>query len=263
MPRVRINRTAGARQGVSYVGVSQKSKDDGVRSARARRAKKKLLGEARALSAEPIDWKAAGERLHRLHERWRMAGFAGEEHDQRLWKQFKKAGDHYRRLREAHYAEIKRISKANAQAKEQLIAEAESLSSVSDYTLAKQRLSDLMTRWRGAGHAGGLEDPLWEDFVAARQASYDATQEDRRSLQAAYVRRVEERIQRHREVIGKLRSLRRELTLRRGKVMPGWVGTEMIEEFDERIEGIDEALAEREEWLEQDNSKLEKARARH
>jgi hypothetical protein len=111
MPRVRINRTAGARQGISYVGVSQKSKDDGVRSARARRAKKKLLREAQALSVEPIDWKASSERLHRLQERWRMAGFAGEEHDQRLWKQFKKAGDQFRRLREAHYAEVKRIGK--------------------------------------------------------------------------------------------------------------------------------------------------------
>jgi hypothetical protein len=111
MPRVHINRTAGARQGISYVGVSQKSKDDGVRSARARRAKKKLLREAQALSGEPAGWKAANERLRRLHERWRMAGFAGEEHDQRLWKQFKKASDQYRRLREAHYAEVKRISR--------------------------------------------------------------------------------------------------------------------------------------------------------
>jgi hypothetical protein len=113
MPRVRINRTAGARQGISYVGVSQKSKDDGVRSARARRAKRKLLREAQALSAGngPAGWKAAGERLHRLQERWRMAGFAGEEHDERLWKQFKKAGDQFRCLREAHYAEVKRIGK--------------------------------------------------------------------------------------------------------------------------------------------------------
>jgi hypothetical protein len=46
-----------------------------------------------------------------LHERWRMTGFAGEEHDQRLWKQFKKAGDQFRRLREAHYAEVKRNNK--------------------------------------------------------------------------------------------------------------------------------------------------------
>jgi hypothetical protein len=113
MPRVRINRTAGARQGISYVGVSQKSKDDGVRSARARRAKRKLLREAQALSASngPVDWNASSERLHRLQERWRLAGFAGEEHDERLWKQFKKAGDQFRRLREAHYAEVKRLSK--------------------------------------------------------------------------------------------------------------------------------------------------------
>jgi hypothetical protein len=113
MPRVRINRTAGARQGISYVGVSQKSKDDGVRSARARRAKRKLLREAQALSASngPAGWNASSERLHRLQERWRLAGFAGEEHDERLWKQFKKAGDQFRRLREAHYAEVKRLSK--------------------------------------------------------------------------------------------------------------------------------------------------------
>lgn len=66
---------------------------------------------------------------------------------------------------------------------------------------------------------------------------YEATEEDRRSLQSEYLKRVEERIHHHREVIGKLRSLRRELTLRRQSVMPGWVGMEMMEEFDERSKG--------------------------
>ena len=63
-------------------------------------------------------------------------------------------------------------------------------------------------------------------FVNARQAMYAATEEDRLSRHSEYIQRVLARIQRHREVIGKLRALRRELMLRRRKIMPGWVGIE-------------------------------------
>ena len=52
---------------------------------------------------------------------------------------------------------------------------------------------------------------------------YDATElNSRLSLQSEYVQRVATRIQHHREVMGKLRSLRREFTLRRQQVTPGW-----------------------------------------
>jgi hypothetical protein len=76
------------------------------------------------------------------------------------------------------------------------------------------------------------------------------------------VQRVAERIQRHREILGKSRSLRRELTIRRQHVIPGWVGMEMVEEFDERIADIDASMALREQWLEQDVEKLNKAQNR-
>jgi hypothetical protein len=91
---------------------------------------------------------------------------------------------------------------------------------------------------------------------------YDATAQDRASLQSEYVQRVATRIQHHREVIGKLRSLSRELTIRRQGVVPGWVGIEMVEEFDERIADLEESLAARKEWLEQDIGKLDRAQAR-
>jgi hypothetical protein len=103
---------------------------------------------------------------------------------------------------------------------------------------------------------------MWERFTAARQAMYDATAQDRRSLQSEYVQRVADRIQRHREVLGKARSLRRELTMRRQHVIPGWVGIEMVEEFDERIADIEESMTLREQWLEQDMRKLDEAQTR-
>jgi predicted DNA-binding transcriptional regulator len=63
-------------------------------------------------------------------------------------------------------------------------------------------------------------------------------------------------------VIGKLRSLSRGLTIRRQGVTPGWVGLEMAEECDERIADVEESMAARVEWLEQDVERLNQAQSR-
>jgi len=263
MPRLHLNRTAGARRGMTYVGVSERSFDDGAErhQRRAQRQKKNLIRQAKLL-AKSEDWRATGQELAGLQKRWKAAGSAGREHDDELWARFRAPVDEFRGRRKRHFDELNRLAKARAQTKQQLIAEAERLSETADYKLASGQFKDLMVRWRETGHAGNLESGLWERFTAARQAMYDATASDRRSLQSEYVQRVATRIQRHREVIGKLRSLRRELTIRRQGVIPGWVGMEMLEEFDERIAGVEESLAAREEWLEQDTEKLNQAQAR-
>jgi hypothetical protein len=261
MPHVRLKNTYGARPKMSYLGVAEQPFGDLGRSARVRRVKRKLILEAQALTraGESTDWKAASQRMHQLHERWKRAGSAGEEYDDKLWKRFKKAGAEFRSLRDAHYAELERRRRERVGLKESLLSEARELSSVSDFDTAKGRLTDFMHRWREIGHTGSGEGRLWEQFVAARQAMYDATAEDRNRRQADYVQRVHERIHHHREVIGKLRSQRRELMLRRRAVVPGWVGIEMTEEFDQRIEDIDRYLGERQHWVEEDEGRLAKA----
>jgi Domain of Unknown Function (DUF349) len=258
MPRLHLSRTAGARPGVTYVGASQSSTDGLERAQKRARQQKKTLIRRANLIAQSTDWKGSGEQLGGLYQRWRAAGSAGP-HEEKLWKSFKAATDEFHRRRSEHFAEIHRLVKIRATAKEQLIAEAEELSSISDYRIANAQFSKLMTRWRETGSAGSHEEGLWERFAAARQAMYDATEEDRRSLQAEYAQRVATRIQHHQEVFGKLRSLRRELTLRRQGVIPGWVGAEMVEEFDERIAGLDKSISEREGWMEQDVHKLDAA----
>jgi hypothetical protein len=263
MPQVRLNRTAGARRGISYVGISERSfSDDHERKQRRALNKKKGLIRRAKLLASSEDWKVAGQELAELHKRWKKVGSAGREHDEKLWLAFRAPTIEFRKRRRRHFAELNRLAKQKASAKQTLIAEAEKLSSISDYRQASGQFKDLMSRWRQAGHAGNLESGLWERFSAARQAMYDATTHDRLSLQSEYVQRVALRIQRHREILGKARSLRRELTMRRQQVIPGWVGIEMVEEFDERIADIDESMAMREEWLEQDLAKLNQAQDR-
>ena len=211
MPKVHLNRTGGARRGMTYVGISQRSISDDRerREKRALRQKKNIVRDAKLL-ARSEDWRAAGEQFAVLFRRWKAAGSAGRAHDDKLWKTFKAAADQFHERRAKHFAELDRIAKAKATAKQKLIAEAEKLSSISDYEIARGQLSDIMVRWRETGHAGRHENELWTQFVNARQAMYNATAEDRRGRQSEYVQRVEERIVGHREMIAKLRAQRRE-----------------------------------------------------
>lgn len=247
---------------MTYVGISQRSTSDDHerREKRALRQKKNIVRDAKSL-AQSDDWKATGEQFAALHRRWKAAGSAGRTYDEKLWKSFKAASDQFHQRRTGHFAELARIAQSKATAKQKLIAEAEKLSSISDSEVANGQFSDIMVRWRETGHAGRHENELWTQFVAARQAMYDATAEDRRGRQSEYVQRVEERIRRHREVIGKLRAQRRELTIRRRGLMPGWVGQEMAEELDSRAHEIDGYLVERQRWLDDDTGRVSRAMA--
>jgi hypothetical protein len=245
---------------MTYVGISQRSSsDDRERlQKRALRQKKNIVRSAKLL-AQSEDWRVTGEEFAVLFRRWKAAGSAGRAYDEKLWKSFKAAADQFHQRRTKHFAELARIAQTKATAKQKLIAEAEKLSSISDYEIAKGQFSDIMVRWRETGHAGPHENELWEKFVTARQAMYNATAEDRRGRQSEYVQRVEARIIGHREMIGKLKSQRRELALRRRGLMPGWVGAEMAEEFDSRVQEIDAYIIERQRWLDEDTERVARA----
>ncbi|MGH2831801.1 MAG: DUF349 domain-containing protein [Solirubrobacteraceae bacterium] len=249
MPRVRVNRTAGARREVTYLGVSQQGALEGNERAakRARREKRALIREAQRISqpAGDTDWKVASERIRRLQARWKVIPSAGREHDERLYKRFKKVCEHFRRQRREHLAALTQSHRASAAVKEQLIAEVQSLSTITDEQSAKHQFSELMARWRAAGSAGGREAGLTDRLRWARQA---IGEED----QSSHARRAEERIAPQRQAVERLRALRRELHLRRQQVKPGWLGGQTIEELDRRMGEIDEDIAAREVWLAED-----------
>ena len=85
MPKVRLNRTAGARRGMTYVGISQRSTSEGRerREKRALRQKKNIVRDAKLL-ARSEDWRAAGEEFAVLFRRWKAAGSAGRAYDEKL-----------------------------------------------------------------------------------------------------------------------------------------------------------------------------------
>ncbi len=115
VPKVRLNRTGGAR-GMTYVGVSQRSASEGRErlERRARRQKKGIVRDAKLL-ARSEDWRGAGEQFAVLHRRWKAAGSAGRAYDEKLWQTFRAAADQFHERRARHFTEVARIAKAKAE----------------------------------------------------------------------------------------------------------------------------------------------------
>jgi hypothetical protein len=111
MPKVHLNRTAGARSGITYLGISQRSTSEGRErlQKRALRQKKNIVRDAKRLSGSE-DWRAAGGEFAVLHRRWKAAGSAGGAYDEKLWKTFKAASDQFHERRAKHFAELARIA---------------------------------------------------------------------------------------------------------------------------------------------------------
>jgi hypothetical protein len=90
MPQINPNRSPGGRGQVAFRGGSEPGAEHPALSKRARRAKRKLLREAKAL-IHSTDPEVAARQLEILKRRWEVLGSAGPEDEQRLRKRFEAA----------------------------------------------------------------------------------------------------------------------------------------------------------------------------
>jgi hypothetical protein len=87
-----------------------------------------------------------------------------------LWKRFSKARESFNRRRGAHFAELDKQRASAKERKNELIAEAESLSDSTDWGATAARYKELMAEWKAAGRAPkDIDDSLWERFRGAQE----------------------------------------------------------------------------------------------
>ena len=140
----------------------------------ARATKERIVAEAESL-AETSEWKRTGERLRKLLDEWKAVPRLDRKSDDVLWKRFSHARTSFDKRRRAHFAELDTQRAGAAEAKEKLIAEAESLSDSTDWTPTATRYRELMTQWKAAGRARrDVEDALWARFRAAQDTFFTA-----------------------------------------------------------------------------------------
>lgn len=140
----------------------------------ARGAKEALVKEAEEL-AQSEQWRSAGERLRALVDTWKGLPRLDRKSDDELWHRFSHARSAFSKRRKAHFASLDAQREEARKAKEKLVAEAESLSSSTDWGGTAARYRELMAEWKAVGRAQREhEDDLWNRFRGAQDVFFAA-----------------------------------------------------------------------------------------
>jgi Domain of Unknown Function (DUF349) len=135
--------------------------------------KQALVEEAERIATEATQWKVAGDRLRAILDEWKTIRGVDRKTDDALWKRFGKARDAFNRRRGSHFAEMDRQRSAAKARKEEIVAEAESLATSTEWGPTAGRYKQLMTDWKAAGRAQkDADDALWQRFRAAQDAFF-------------------------------------------------------------------------------------------
>ncbi|OBA72230.1 DNA repair ATPase [Mycobacterium sp. 1554424.7] len=114
-----------------------------------RQSKERLCERAEELS-DSTDWTATSAEFRKLLTEWKAAGRASRDVDDALWRRFKAAQDCFFTARNAAAAEKDAEFRANATAKEALLAEAEKIDT-SNLDAARAALRSIADKWDAIG----------------------------------------------------------------------------------------------------------------
>lgn len=162
-----------------------------ARTAQAKEAKEQLVAEAELL-AQGNDWRNGANRLRDLLEQWKALPRIDRASDDALWRRFSTARTTYTRRRKAHFAELNEKRDAARAVKERLVAEAEALSTSTDWGPTAGAYRNLMQQWKAAGPAPkDVDDALWTRFRAAQDAFFGARDAANSALDAEFAANAE------------------------------------------------------------------------
>ena len=175
----------------------QRAERRAARAAKADEAvaeKSRIAGLAEAL-ATSNDWRAGADRLRELLDEWKALPRIDKKTDDALWHRFSSARTTYTRRRKSHFGEQSTLRDAAQGAKEELIVEAEALSSSTEWGITAGKYRDLMARWKKAGSAPrGVDDKLWKKFRAAQDTFFEARDATNAQLDAEYEINAEQKL---------------------------------------------------------------------
>ena len=120
-------------------------------------------------------WQAATKKVVDLQGQWKAVGFAGKEHNEALWGQFREAADVFFERKQVFYDRVKASSKVAKEKKVKLIEDAEALQSSTDWKATTDAMVRLQQAWKAAGPcAPGDEHKLWKRFRSAQDVFFKA-----------------------------------------------------------------------------------------
>jgi hypothetical protein len=157
---------------------AQAAQERAEQRAIALEAKESLVAEAVEVAAKD-NWKLSGDRLRELLDQWKALPRIEKSADEELWKRFSAARNGFDRRRRTHFAKLASANNAIAKAKEEIVVEAEKLSSSREWVNTAKRYAALMQEWKNAGRGSKKsDDALWARFRAAQEQFFAAKKVD-------------------------------------------------------------------------------------
>lgn len=175
----------------------QRAERKAARAAKADEAaaEKSRIADLAEKLATSNDWRAGADQLRELLDQWKALPRIDKKTDDALWHRFSAARTAYTRRRKAHFGEQAVLRDAAQAAKKQLVAEAEALSSSTEWGPTAGKFRDLMTRWKKAGSAPrGVDDKLWKQFRAAQDKFFEARDATNAALDAEFEINAEKKL---------------------------------------------------------------------
>ncbi len=213
-----------------------------ARREQAKEAKEEILAEAEEL-ADSTDWGPTARRFRELMSRWKEAGPAPKAVEEALWKRFRAAQDTFFGARSEAFSKRDSEQRANLEAKEALLREAEALVPVTDWKAARSSLRGIQERWEAVG-------PVPRDAVRSVESRLRRVEQAiREAEESEWERSNPEARARAEETVAKLRSSISDLERQADRAR---------EAGDERrLAQAEEALAARRLWLQQAEQALD------
>ncbi|MFQ6172376.1 DUF349 domain-containing protein [Oryzobacter sp. R7] len=164
---------------------SQEAEHRAAARAEAAEQREAIVAEAEKIAAQPpgsTQWKTSGERMRALLDEWKQHQRSGAKLDKgtetALWQRFSHARNTFDKARRSWFADLESTRADAKAAKEQLVAEAEALSTSTDWAATARSYKQLMDRWRTAGRAARADDDaLWERFRSAQDTFFSRKDE--------------------------------------------------------------------------------------
>ena len=120
-------------------------------------------------------WQKLTGQVVDLQGKWKTIGFAGKEHNEPLWGQFREAADVFFERKQVFYDRVKASSKVAKEKKLKLLQQAEEIQNSTDWKSTSEAMIQLQKDWKVAGPcAPGDEHRLWKKFRDAQDVFFKA-----------------------------------------------------------------------------------------
>lgn len=217
-----------------------------VRFEEARCTKQDLIQEALALKNSE-NWKETSEQYRILMERWKQAGNAGREHDDRLWNEFQEHRQVFYDKREQYYISVRSEQDEKYERKKGLIAQVKGIVEGKEYTKEHtSTMKNLQVEWKTIGSCGkDKEDQAWQEFRSLMDAYFAGLKEFNDQKHAQWRQKMLDARARKLELI---QTQKRQIKYMENE-MVGLLGERAIEEMEDEIADKEDFIKELEEQL--------------